>query len=106
MKNHPLYKKLKQIALDKSYTIEQARNLSFSEAKALLGGASFSLTFLNNMKSGIVMTLQNRDDEQSLQSLKQQAKSWLDSNFPGWEAEHGRQGEYPFVTIWLKGKPE
>lgn len=104
MKNHPLYKKLKQIALDGNYTIEQIQNAGFDQIAELLETRSFSLAFLNNMKRGIIDALQNRDDETAMQSLKQQAKSWLDANFPGWEAERGREGDKPFVTIWLKGK--
>lgn len=105
MKNHPLYKKLKQIALDGNYTIEQIQNAGFNQIAELLETRNFSLAFLNNMKRGIIMTLQNRDDEQNLQQLKQTAKSWLDTNFPDWEAERGREGDKPFVKIWLKGKP-
>lgn len=105
MKNHPLYKKLKQIALDGNYTIEQVQNAGFNQIAELLETRNFSLAFLNNMKRGIIMTLQNRDDEQNLQQLKQTAKSWLDTNFPDWEAERGREGDKPFVKIWLKGKP-
>jgi len=104
MKNHPLYKKLKQIALDGNYTIEQVENAGFNQVAELLGTRNFSLAFLNNMKRGIIDALQNRDDEQALQELKQQAKSWLDTNFPGWQAERGREGNKPYVTIWLKGK--
>lgn len=105
MKNQPLYKKLKQIALDGNYTIEQVENAGFNQVAELLETRNFSLAFLNNMKRGIVMTLQNRDDEEAMQGLKQQAKNWLDTNFPDWQAERGREGDKPFVKIWLKGKP-
>ncbi len=105
MKNHPLYKKLKQIALDRNYTVEQIENVSKSKVCQLLNtDERFSDTFFLNMKRGIIMTLENRDEEQNLQQLKSQAKSWLDANFPGWEAERGDgKGK---VIIWLKGKPE
>jgi hypothetical protein len=105
MKNHPLYQQLKQIVLDGDYTVDQACALNINQAAELLGSHSFSLAFLNNMKRGIVMELQGRDDEIDLQQLKEAAKNWLDVNFPDWEAEHGREGEKPYVTIWLKGKP-
>ena len=105
MKNHPLYKKLKQIALDGNYTIEQIENMNFNQAADLLSERTFTITFLRNMKRGIIDTLRNRDDENNLQQLKQKAKNWLDANFPNWKAEKGRQGEYPFITIWLKGNP-
>ncbi len=105
MKNHPLYKKLKQIALDGNCTIEQVENAGFNQVAELLGTRNFSLAFLNNMKWGIVMALQNRDDEQNMQQLKQTAKSWLDANFPDWQAERGRESDKPFVKVWLEGKP-
>lgn len=105
MKNHPLYQQLKQIVLDGGYTIDQARALNFNQVAGLLGTPGFSLAFLNNMKRGIVMALQGRDDENDLQQLKEAAKNWLDANFPDWEAERGREGEKPYITIWLKGKP-
>lgn len=106
MKNHPHYKKLKQIALDGNYTIEQVQNASFDQIAELLETRDFSLAFLNNMKRGIIHTLQNQDDEEDLQGLKQQAKSWLDAHFPDWQAERGRQGSKPYVTIWLEGRLE
>lgn len=105
MKNHPLYKTLKQIALDGNYTIEQVQGLKFNQAADLLGTRSFSLAFLNNMKRGIITALQNRDDENNLQQLKQKAKNWLDANFPDAKAEKGRQSDKPYITVWLEGKP-
>lgn len=106
MKNHPLYKKLKQIALDGQFTVEQAASLTFKQAVELLDTNEFSGTFLTNMKRGIVMALQNRDDLVDVDQLKQEAKRWLNVNKPGWEAERGREGGKPYVTIWLEGKPE
>jgi hypothetical protein len=105
MKNHPLFKKLQQIACDGNYTFEQVRNLDFNQVADLLGTRDFTITFLNNMKQGIINTQRCRDDEANLQKLQQQAKVFLDSNFPGWEAECGRQGHQPYITIWLEGKP-
>jgi len=106
MKNHPLYKKLKQIALDGNYTIEQIQNARFNQVAELLESRDFTVAFLNNMKRGIIDALQNRYDEQTLQRLTQEAKNWLDVNFPDWQAERGRQGNKLYVTIWLEGKPE
>ncbi len=105
MRNHPLYQKLEQTALDGNYTIEQVQDLDIDQASGLLGTRVFSLTFLNNMKRNIITVLHNRDDELNLQQLKQKAKTWLDENSPSWEAERGREGDKPFVTIWLQGKP-
>jgi len=105
MKNHPLYKKLKQIALDGDYTIEQVQGLRFGQAVELLETRDFSLTFLNNMKRGVVDALRNHNDTANAEQLKQTAKTWLDAHFPDWEAERGREGGKPYVTIWLEGKP-
>lgn len=105
MKNHPLYKMLKQIALDGNYSVEQIEALNFNQAASLFGERTFTLTFLNNMKRGVIDTLQNRDDENNLQQLKQKAKNWLGANLPDWEAEKGRQDDKPYITIWLEGKP-
>ena len=105
MKNHPLYKKLKQIVLDGGYSIKQINGLKFGQAAELLESRDFTVTFLNNMKSGIADALQNRDDKVNMEKLKQTAKNWLDTHFPDWEAEKGREGDKPFVTIWLEGKP-
>ena len=105
MENHPLYKKLSQIALGNHYTVEQVRSLNFNQATELLEACSFSHTFLNNMKLGIVLALQERDDKNNLQQLKQTAGHWLDANFPNWGAEIEREKGKPCVKIWLKGKP-
>jgi len=105
MKNHLLYKKLKQIALDGNYTIEQVQNASFNQVAAILGTRDFTLTFLNNMKRGIIDTLRNRDDEDNMQALRIVAMAWLNANFPNWKAERGRESDKPFVKIWLEGKP-
>jgi hypothetical protein len=105
MNNHTFYKKLKQIALDGNYSIEQVQALSFNQAADLLGTRDFTVTFLNNMKRGVIDALQNRDDKANMEQLKQTAKAWLDAHFPDWEAEKGREGGKPFVTIWLEGKP-
>lgn len=105
MKNHPLYKKLKQIVLDGDYTIEQVQNATFNQVADLLGTRDFTLTFLNNMKRGLKDAVQNKNDAEAMEQLKQQAKAWLDANFPDWQAKRGREGGKPYVTIWLKGEP-
>lgn len=105
MKNHPLYKKLKQLILDGGYTIEDVQRLDFNQAAELLGTRSFPLALLENMKRGLIDTLQNRDDENDMQQLKQTAKNWLETNFPDVEIERGRESNKPYVKIWLKGKP-
>jgi len=93
------------MALDGGYTVKQVQGANFNQVAELLESRDFSLTFLNNMKRGIIDALQSRDDKNNLQQLKQKAKSWLDTNFPEWKAERGRDGDKPYVTIWLEGKP-
>ena len=105
MENQPLYKKLRQTALDNNYTVDQVRSLNFSQAAELLETRDFSHTFLNNMKRCIVIILQNRDDESDFLRLKQVTEDRLVTNFPNWEAEFGRESDKPFVKIWLRGKP-
>jgi hypothetical protein len=105
MRNHPLYQKLKLIALDENYTIEQVQSLSFTQVTSLLGERPVSTTFLENMKQGIIMVLQYRDDERDLQALQGQVKTFLDTNFPGWGAECDRECGKPCIRLWLKGKP-
>lgn len=106
MKNHPLYKKLKQIALNANYSIERIQNASFNQVVELLGAHHFTLAFFNNMKRELVEVLRDRDDEEALRQLRQQTKTWLDVNFPKWEAERGRMDNRRFIIIWLEGKPE
>lgn len=105
MRNHPLYQKLKLIALDENYTIKQVQSLSFTQVTTLLGERSGSTTFLENMKQGIIMVLQYRDDERDLQALQDQVKTFLDTNYPGWIAECDRECGKPCIRLWLKGKP-
>jgi len=105
MENHPLYRKIRQTALDNNYTVEQVRSLNFNQATELLETRSYSHTFLSNMKRGIVLALQERDDKHNLQQLKQTVGNWLETNFPNCEAEIERENGKPCVKIWLKGKP-
>jgi len=105
MKNHPFYKKLKRIALDGNYAIEQVQALGFNKTAELLQTRDFTVTLLNNMKRDIIASLHNRDDKANMEQLKQTVKTWLNANFPDWEAESGRQGNKSYVTIWLEGKP-
>lgn len=107
MRNNATYKRLKQIAIDGGYTIEQVEKLDFNKAAKLLGSREgLTGTLVSKAKAGIIAMLKNRNDEQAMQELKQTAKNWLDTNFPAWQSERGREGDKPYVKIWLKGKPE
>ncbi|MBA7705484.1 hypothetical protein ES703_114314 [subsurface metagenome] len=105
MKNHPLYKKLKQKALNGNYTIEQVRNLDFNTTAELLETRSFSGTFLKGMKLLLIAEMQDREDEANKQLLQSRLEV-LRNRFPNFEVERGRIDGKPFVTFWLNGKPE
>lgn len=105
MKNHPLYKKLKQIALDGNYAIEQVEGLNFNQAAKLFGTRSFSNTFLGNIKLELIAEIQNQQDESDKQLFQAKVES-LRNRFPDFEVERGRQNNKPYVTVWLEGKPE
>ena len=106
MKNNPLYLQLKQIALDGGYTIEQVQNVTVGQIATLLGASGLKPSFVENMKRMVIDTLESRDDEVHFQALKTQAIGWLESNFPDFVAERGRESKKPFVKIWLKGTPD
>jgi len=105
MKNHPLYKKLKQIARDGNYTIEQVRGLDFNKAAELFETRNFSNTFLGYMKTELIAEMQNQQDESDKQLFQAKVES-LRSRFPDFEVEQGRQDDKSYVIIWLRGKPE
>lgn len=104
MKNHPLYKKLKQIALDGNYTIEQVEKATYNQVAELLD-ERVAVAFLNNMRHLLLSEMQDKEDENDMQQLRLTAMTWLNANFPDWQSERGREDGKPFVTIWLKGKP-
>lgn len=105
MVNNPLYHKFRELVLGNNYTVEQVKELSLEQAVNLLGGGGFSCTFWDNMRQTVITVLQSRDDQNDLNMLKQTARTWLDTNFPDWEAEIERQDGKPCVRLWLKGKP-
>jgi len=105
MRNNTIYKALKQLILDNNYTVEQLQQLGFNEARQLLGNPRFSVTFFNNMKRGLIDTLQARDDKADCDRVKGRIKTWLDTNYPNCEIERGRESGKPVIKLWLKGKP-
>ena len=105
MKNHPIYLKVKNYAL---------ANIALAGFEAMTAGeiiiaagaeGKVSGTFATNMKRGVLSALKDRDDGIDLQQIKSKVKTFLDANFPDWEAERAREGGKPFIKIWLKGKP-
>ena len=105
MKNHSLYKKLKQITLDGNYTVEQIENVGFDQVAELLGDRSFSNAFLQNAKYLLIAEIQDQQDESDKQLFHSKVEV-LRNRFPDFEVERGRIDNKPFITIWLKGKPE
>ena len=105
MKNHPVYKQVKQYALT-SLSLDDFEAMTPGEILEAAGSqAKVSGTFAINMKQSVLMALQARDDENDLQQLKLKVKTFLDANFPDWGAERGREGEKPYIKIWPRGKP-
>jgi len=105
MRNHPLYKKFKQKVAEAELDIEGVKLIDFHTATRLLGERGFGNAFLTNMKSQLIAELQDQQDE-SIKQLFQSKIEALRSKFPDIEVERGREGDKPFITIWLKGKPE
>ncbi len=105
MRNHPLYKKFKQKVAEAELDIEGVRLIDFHTATRLLGERGFGNAFLTNMKSQLIAELQEQKDESSKQ-LFQSKIEVLRNRFPDFEIERGRIDNKPFITIWLKGKPE
>jgi hypothetical protein len=106
MRKHPLYKKLKTYALA-NLSQGDLEDLTIGDLAARLDIETPQVTqaFFDNMKRCVFLDLQSRDDEIDLKTLKEGAKSFLDINFPNWEAERGRESGRPFLKIWLRGKP-
>ena len=106
MKNHELYKQIKAIAAN--YTIAQVELATRQQVCALLDipVGQMSSAFFSNMKACLISELQEREDEADLQNVRAAASAFLDSNFPQWQADKGREGGKRFVKIWLDGRGE
>ena len=79
MKNHELYKQLKQIACN--YTVQQAENLSPEELRSLSkADNTVTGTFINNMKQCLIDNLQAKQDEAD----EKKRDEVLDAGFPDW----------------------
>lgn len=105
MKNHPFYKKFKQKISKVGLAIKGVKLLNFDDAANLLGERKFSNAFLTNMKSLLVAEMQDQQDESNKQLFAAKVEA-LRNKFPDFEVERGREGDKPFITIWLKSKPE
>ena len=101
MRNNPLFKRLRQIALDKGYTIEQVEAVTKKQIEKLLD-AKLKTAFADNMKRCIIQELRIKEWEQMLRLVKDKVKVY----FPRAEFERDNEGDKPRITIWPKGKPE
>lgn len=106
MRKNARYIRLKELAIDGDYTVEQVRNATYNQIRNLLGLQNLSENFINTAKRKLIIALNNRDDTQIMADLRSVALTWLNNNFPDFEAERGREDDKPYVTIWLKGKPD
>lgn len=103
--NNALYKKFKTKVGEIGLEVEGVRMLGFNEAAEMIGTRKFSQVTLENMKVMLVSEIQESRDESDKQQIQGRLEA-LRAGFPDFEVERGREGEKPFITIWLKGKPD
>ena len=104
MREHRLYKQLQQIAAVNNYTIEQIESATKQQVLNLLEVDNLSDNFIANMKRLLLQDLQGAQDTESLAALRTQAVTWLENNFPDYNAEITRKDNKRIVTIYLDGK--
>ena len=106
MRNNQFYKQMRQVVLDGDYTVEQVELATDDQIKTILDAPDLKPTFIANLRRCVTKDLIDQDDERNLQDLRTQVWGWLNTDFPDFEFERGREDDKPFVKIWLKGKPE
>ena len=110
MRNRPIFLTIRQYTIDHGYTAQQVANATAGQVVNLLGltgdAAEQATRYWPGIKRLLLMDLQHHADIADMEALKATAKAWLDANFPDWQAERGREGDKPYVTIWLEGRPE
>ncbi len=94
MIDEPLYLRLKQIAVDGSYTSAQAEGLTYRMVRSLLG-EGFPISFFRKMKQGIINYLSRLE-----------AEAWLEANYPNVEADIETEQGKTKVTVWPDGRPD
>jgi hypothetical protein len=106
MKNHPLYKAFKKKVEDKGLSIEGIRLLDARTIKGELGNdIHLPAALFRNMKSYLIFEMQEQQDEIDKQAFASKVEV-LRNKWPDLKVERGREGDKPFVIIWLKGKPD
>jgi len=107
MRDHPLYKNLRQIALDGDYTVAKIKRATKEQVAELLAldvDAAFwsggNIGFFENLKLNLAQELQEMDnaaDEQTLKGL-------LKAMFPDAVIERDHSERDPCVKVFYKGK--
>ena len=108
MRYNPLYARLKQIALDNNYTIDEVQGLTKQQIadQVQLSIDDFSDDFFANIKTVIVSDFESIRDHSMLGVVKSQLEPWLVEEYPDAEFERGKENDKRFIKIWLDGKPE
>lgn len=106
MRNSPLYKRLKQIAINGDYTVEQLRNATNKQICNLVDKQNLKSVFIANVKILLSAELQDRNDEANMRALGSSVHTWLNANFPDFKIERGKEDGKPYVKIWLRRKSE
>ena len=101
MKNNPNYIALKELTV--GYSDEQIISATKQQAATLAGVGinTFSDAFFDNMKRKLCNEREVIANEVIKNSLRSQAESWLQANFPDADFEID---ENRVVTIYLDGK--
>ena len=107
MKSNPLYKQIKQIALDEDYTIQQVRDATKTQITSLLGISESAVldTFVDCMKANLAEELRRRDFERDKQFIIDNYSEELRKRFGDCQIDKSEIRGYRCVLIWLDGAP-
>lgn len=103
--NNALYKKFKDFVGETVLSIAGIGMLTFNEVALMVETRKFPLVVMETMKLKLINEMQEDRDESDKQQIQGRLEA-LRASFPDFEVERGREGEKPFITIWLKGKPD
>ena len=89
---------------DSGLTYTQMLALTPQDVKDQFPAKNLSGTYIKNVLRLVAHRATDMRDTANMQALKGQAKNWLDSNFPDWEAEKGQENGRSYVKIFWEGK--
>ncbi len=89
-----LYILMKQTAIDANYTSEAMGNVTYRQARNVLG-QSFAISFFRTMKRAVVNYLSRLE-----------AQTWLETNYPNVESDIETERGKTKVTVWPDGRPD